>query len=186
MKRVSTQLRAGLLSFALLAVAAPAAQAGLAWSPSPHNYGSVTPGASGSQVFTLTATCDVPASVPALCDPFDFNHTYGTITVTGAGFTLGNNTCTTVFLMTVLFPGPVSCTSTVSFTPPGAGAFTGSLNTSEPGAPDVALSGTGASPAAPTVPTAQTPAAGGVPAKKKCKKKKRAAAAAKRCKKKRK
>jgi hypothetical protein len=61
------------------------------------------------------------------------------------------NTCASGVLSTPTV-GPMTCQTTVTFTPPSAGVKPGSLNT--PAGPDVALTGAGV--AGPTPPPAQT------------------------------
>jgi hypothetical protein len=181
----------GLAIVAGVLIAAPAAQASLAWDTASHNFGNQNVGtASAPKTFTLTAGCDAvdPITMTLCIVPPAGIHPFGSPTVTGDGFALGvPNTCSVGFMSTATLGSTQTCTSTVTFTPTSAGLKTGMLATPGPGGPDIALSGTGVTP---TTPTTQTPAAGGVAGKKakKCKKgkKKRGAAAAKKCKKKRK
>ena len=118
----------------VLAAAGPAAAAAgpaLTFTPSPHDYGTVTPGQTASQTFTLANTGGTASR--AL-----------TITLTGPAFTITADTCTA----TSLGPGK-SCTVTVQFAPaaagPAAATLTAADNKNTVLATD-ALTGTGASP----------------------------------------
>jgi hypothetical protein len=160
-----------MLASALLL--APGAQASLGWDQTSHDFGGQSVGtASAPKTLTLTATCDGPDIVIMIfCgSPLGGTHNFGSPTVTGEGFALGDpNSCSTGFLSTFIFPSSATCTSTVTFTPMSGGAKTGTLAT--PTGPDVSLSGTGVAT------QAASPAPVG--AKKKCKKAKRKASATK-------
>lgn len=159
--------------------AAPAGAVPLNWNAASHDFGTVAVGSSASQIFTLTAVCDLGAGgmppEPCAAPPAGI-HAFGVPAVLGGGFALGvPNTCAVGTLVTPVYPSMVSCHTGVIFTPTSNGATGGALDL--PTGPDVALSGTGTG--APAVPATT--------GKKKCKKKKgkkRAAAAKKKCKKK--
>jgi hypothetical protein len=171
------RLRLALLgSFAILAVAAPAAQAVVFWAPPEFDFKSQPVGSKTPQKFTLVAQCDANNGFPAFqcVAPANGAHNVGAPTVIGDDFTLleEENGCASGVLVTPTV-APAVCTLVAEFTPNSPGAKTGTINL--PNGPDVALSGTG---------TAQPQAA------KKCKKKKKgksaAAAKKKKCKKKKK
>jgi hypothetical protein len=143
-------------------------------APTSLDLGSVDVGTTtAAKTTTLTHNCD--GVVPPLClVGMSFTPTIGI-----TGDFAQTNDCPPI-LNTIFFPGSVSCTISVTFTPTAGGSRTGTLSTGV-GGPTVPLSGTGI--AAPVVPTT-TPA----PTMKKCKKAKKhsASAAKKKCKKKKK
>ncbi|MGE5096946.1 MAG: choice-of-anchor D domain-containing protein [Betaproteobacteria bacterium] len=106
------------------------AAAGIAVNPSSIDFGAVPPGSSSSLSVTVQSTGSAPLSVSGA-------------TVTGAGFTLGGNTCTG----SIAAPG--TCTITIIFAPNAAAAFSGQLSITSNASPsplNVALAGTGGAP----------------------------------------
>ncbi len=178
MRDIRKRLLLSLLgAAAALAIAAPAANAGLAWSEPSYDFGSHEVGSPApAKAITLVATCDGDTGFPVfLCTvPGGGVHNFGLPAVSGEGFSLGTpNTCASSVLVTPLGTSPpATCVVTVNFTPGSAGLKSGSVTL--PTGPDIALSGTGVAPPQP---------AGKA---KKCKKKKKssASAAKKKCKKK--
>jgi hypothetical protein len=173
--RMNRGLRVAFLSGALLAFGAPAAHATLSWSQTNYDFGVHNPGtAAAPKTFTLTAVCDGELTLPGptgICDEPTLGgvHSFGSPTVTGAGFTLGMpNTCLIGILQTPTYPGSNTCTTTVNFTPQTVGHHSGTLNL--PTGPDIALTGAGA---AASGGSGGTKGAVGGKAKK-CKKKKKA------------
>ena len=166
------RLRLALLgSFAVLGVAAPAAQAVEVWSPAAFNYGSKSVNSTTKQDFVLTALCDANTGFPAFfCTvPGGGVHPVGVPTITGDDFSMSapDNGCVAGVLVNPTGLIPAVCGVVVSFTPNSPGPKTGSLNL--PSGPDVALSGTGLPLPAVTPPAKKCKKKG---KKKKCKKKK--------------
>jgi hypothetical protein len=181
------RLRLGLLgSFAVLAVAAPAASAADSWTEQSFDFGNQNVGStSDPHLFGLTAFCSAhagPVGGFVCTSPPSGVHNYGDITATGPGFAIvpgDTDVCNARagLLVTPLANGADNCTLEVTFKPTSGGVVNGTLTTetSPSGSPlKVALKGTG-------ILTGQ-------PGAKKCKKKKKkkSAAAAKKCKKKKK
>jgi hypothetical protein len=185
---------AALLGGAMLAVAAPAANAADFWDRPSQDYGNQNVGTTSDPLqYVLTATCDANSGpfVFACTSPPNGVHSYGPITTTGP-FTIdpATDACNGSggTLVTPTASQPVAqCTLQITFKPTSGGVKTGTLSTtSAPVTPTnptggpltVALKGTGILTGNGTGTT-----------KKKCKKKgkKRSASAAKKkCKKKRK
>ena len=121
---------------AAAAAAPPPPGQGLAFSPSPYDYGQVTVGHTTTETFTLAHTS--PGPLPP-----------ATITLTGsAAFTITADTCTGPPSSP---PGPQSkCTVTVQFAPISTGGVTATLTATSNGPGPAAtdsLTGTGVSTA---------------------------------------
>ncbi len=90
--------------------------ASLAFAPTLKDFGEITLGASASETFTLTNSGGSSASLTA-------------VSLLGAGFTLGANTCGTSGGKVSLAPAG-TCSFSVDFSPTQASAFTGAVSLS--------------------------------------------------------
>jgi hypothetical protein len=118
----------GTLVATTLLAFAPAAHAGMSWSPASHDFGTQEAGVSSAPVtFTLTASCDAgagPCTVPA-----GGVHNHGVVDAPGDDFNVDANGCTSGILITPTFPSTTSCTVKVAFKPAATGPRTGQLQT---------------------------------------------------------
>jgi hypothetical protein len=184
---LSKAICAALLGGAMLAVAAPAANASDTWGTTSVDFGNQNVGSTSDPAqFVLAAICDAGVGNPGtVCSvPPSGAHSYVGITTTGP-FAIVPDTdgCKArgYLLSTPIWPSVDTCTLQVTFNPTSGGVKSGTLSTttSPVGPLVVALKGTG-------ILTGNGTGTGTT--KKKCKKKgkKRSASAAKKCKKKKK